>query len=437
MRTATILRSLAAMVLSFTVATVNAATPRQKLIDEYRTSNHPIYFGDTTVITSQEEQAELLRKFYENQFRQFSDPMAPYFMMMSRDGKLAMGVGGVFALHERYDWHGVQNSYDFITYNIPTDVAPNARHGFGTSVAGTKVFATVMGRYRNLGFFKVYVEGKFNESQAFVLGKAYATLSDWTVGYDSSTFCDGAAHPGTVDGQGPNSYIDHTNVLVRWMHTFKDHYVVAASMETPSTMIPKSQYYEGCSNFMPSFAAFAQYQWEGMHQHVRLSGIVRGLEYRNLVSATNHKVVGWGLHLSTVFNPTRNLTVFGSVQGGRGISALVNDLQEAPLDLAPRYGVDGKMFAPGEVGWYAALQYSWNPKVYSTLIFSQERYFAGKQATAGNDIYRSGYYATANVFYHPVPRATFGIEYNYGYRTNYDRVSGHMNRVQMLFQFDF
>ena len=37
--------------------------------------------------------------------------------------------------------------------------------------------------------------------------------------------------------------------------------------------------YKPCNDYMPNFAAFVQYQWKG-GQHIRLSGIVRGLGSR-------------------------------------------------------------------------------------------------------------------------------------------------------------
>ena len=426
---------LAAAVLS--VSTMSAVTPRQKIIDEANNSHRPVYFGQGDDLTPG-QRTELIRQFYESQFRQFNDPLAPYFMMMHRDGKLAMGVGGVFALRERYDWHGVQDNYDFIPYRISPTVDPTGRHGFGTSVAGTRIFATVIGHTDRFGYFKVYVEGKFASNRNFELGKAYATLADWTAGYASSTFSDVAAQPTTVDDQGPNSFINNTNILVRWTHTIRSHYVLAASLETPSTMVPSTSSYTGCKDYMPSFVAFAQYQWEGVHQHVRLSGIVRGLEYRNLVAGRNRRTIGWGAQLSTVFNPIPSLTVYGMVHGGRGISDMVNDLQQAPLDLMPGTDTpDGTLYAPAEFGWYAALQYAWNSRMYSTLIFSQERLLPRHTASLTGDTYRYGYYATANLFYHPLPRATFGIEYNWGYRKDNNLARGHQNRVQVMFQFDF
>lgn len=54
-----------------------------------------------------------------------------------------------------------------------------------------------------------------------------------------------------------------------------------------------------------------QYQWDG-GSHVRLSGIVRGLKYRDLVAQRNYRVAGWGAHASTVFNLVDPLTVYGA-----------------------------------------------------------------------------------------------------------------------------
>ncbi len=48
-----------------------------------------------------------LNTFYIDQFRHFQDPRAPYFMFMSKDGKLAMGVGGLIRMRGYFDWDGL------------------------------------------------------------------------------------------------------------------------------------------------------------------------------------------------------------------------------------------------------------------------------------------------------------------------------------------
>ena len=48
----------------------------------------------------------LIENFYYDQFRHFQDPAAPYFLFMSKDASLAMGIGGCVRMRGYYDWGG-------------------------------------------------------------------------------------------------------------------------------------------------------------------------------------------------------------------------------------------------------------------------------------------------------------------------------------------
>lgn len=51
----------------------------------------------------------LIENYYYDQFRSFHDPHAPYFLFMSRDTQLAMGIGGVVRMRGYFDWGGTTN----------------------------------------------------------------------------------------------------------------------------------------------------------------------------------------------------------------------------------------------------------------------------------------------------------------------------------------
>ncbi|MDE6826334.1 MAG: hypothetical protein K2J18_06150, partial [Paramuribaculum sp.] len=55
---------------------------------------------------SQDSIKNILDRFYYDQFRSFQDPEAPYFLFMSRDAKLTMGIGGCVRMRGWYDWGG-------------------------------------------------------------------------------------------------------------------------------------------------------------------------------------------------------------------------------------------------------------------------------------------------------------------------------------------
>lgn len=128
----------------------------------------------------------------------------------------------------------------FSPYFIPVTKDPLTRNNLGTTPVGTALFFRVIGRNKRMGDYQLYIEANFNGygGRDFHLKKAYAVLNDWTIGYAASTFGDGAAVPPTVDSNGPTMKMDATNVLIRYMHTFKKSgIVVAGSLETPSMSI--------------------------------------------------------------------------------------------------------------------------------------------------------------------------------------------------------
>lgn len=165
----------------------------------------------------------LIDKFYYDQFRHFQDPEAPYFLFLSRDTTLAMGIGGAVRMRGYFDWGGAIPASGFAPYLIPMNPDPAKMRKFGTTPAGTCLFFRVIGRNKALGEYSLYIEANFNgyNSRDFHLKKAYATINDFTIGYASSTFSDPAAVPPTVDAQGPNNKLSNTSVLVRWMPRIK------------------------------------------------------------------------------------------------------------------------------------------------------------------------------------------------------------------------
>ena len=80
-------------------------------------STHVI--GESQAGTHTDSIMKRLNTFYIDQFRHFQDPRAPYFMFMSKDGKLAMGVGGLIRMRGYFDWDGALPSSGFSPYLIP------------------------------------------------------------------------------------------------------------------------------------------------------------------------------------------------------------------------------------------------------------------------------------------------------------------------------
>ncbi len=128
--------------------------------------------------------------FYYDQFHHFMDPGAPYFLFLSKDSKLAMGIGGAVRMRAYYDWGGAMPSPGFAPALIPIPADPANMKHFGTTPAGTCLFFRVLGQNKTLGEYQLYIEADFTgyQSRDFRLKKAYAIINDFTVGYAPSTF---------------------------------------------------------------------------------------------------------------------------------------------------------------------------------------------------------------------------------------------------------
>lgn len=380
---------------------------------------------------------QMIDMFYYDQFRHFQDPDAPYFLFMSRDATLAMGIGGCVRMRGFYDWHGAMPGPGFSSFLIPMHPDPTAVRHFDTTPAGTCLFFRVIGRSKQFGNYQLYIEANFNGWQArdFRLKKAYAIINDFTIGYATSTFSDPAAVPPTVDAMGPNNKMSSTNVLIRWMPRVRDNWVFAVSAETPTTAVDADgTETKKVKEWMPDFAAFVQYEW-GRTQHVRLSGILRTLSYRDMLASQNHNVEGWGLQLSTVSHPLYPLTVYGSANIGRGYAGLGGDLQAGSYDLIGDPRRTGRLYAPLSFGWNIALQYNFTPMLFVSTSVSHTRYLPDHAVSPAE--YKYGIVGDVNVFWNMTARMQVGAEYDYGLRRDFDGRTRQAHRVGLMAQFSF
>lgn len=379
----------------------------------------------------------LIDKFYYDQFRHFQDPEAPYFLFLSRDTTLAMGIGGAVRMRGYFDWGGAIPASGFAPYLIPMNPDPAKMRKFGTTPAGTCLFFRVIGRNKALGDYSLYIEANFNgyNSRDFHLKKAYATINDFTIGYASSTFSDPAAVPPTVDAQGPNNKLSNTSVLVRWMPRIKKRWVMALSMETPSTQVDADNTEtEKVDEWIPDAAAFIQYEW-GRTSHVRLAGIVRSLSYRDMLSSKNHYKAGWGMQLSSVFHPIIPVTVYATANYGHGYAGMGGDLLIGAYDLIGDPDRPGEMYAPAAFGWNLGLQYNFKHNLFVNTSFSQTRFLPSK--TVAPSEYKYGLFGDVNVFWNLTERIQVGAEFDYGMRKNFSGEHRWAKRIGAVAQFSF
>lgn len=409
---------------------------RDEAMDSALTSHKLIYFGKGEE-PPRDSVSHLISKFYETQFHHFSDPLAPYFLFLSKDSQLAMGVGGCVRMRAYYDWGGSIPSPGFAPYLIPMTPNPERDRYFGTTPSGTALFFRVIGTNKKLGNYQIYIEANFNgyQSRDFRLKKAYATLNDWTVGYANSTFSDPQALPPVIDASGPNAKMSATSVLVRWMHNLPKGFTIAASAETPDQSIATTENETAkASQYIPDIAVFAQWGFN-TSDHIRLSAIYRSLSYRDLLTSKNHISPGWGLQLSSIWSPFRPLTLYGTVNGGAGYASLGGDWLMGQYDLVPDQEKPGKMYSPYVIGGYFGVQYNITSSVFLSGTFGGTHY-CPKYAMEKHE-YKEGLYMAANVYWYLTPRISCGAEIDLGRRKDADGSTRWAHRLNAMAQFSF
>lgn len=399
-------------------------------------SHKILYVGDGPAVRNDSVE-RMIELFYYDQFRHFQDPLAPYFLLMSKDATLAMGIGGSVRMRAWADFDGSVPANGFIPYLIPVPRNDDMRKRIGGTPGGTAIFLRVIGRNPTWGDIIGYIQCDFSgmDNVTFKLKKAYVTINDWTVGYASTTFSDPAAEAPTIDGAGQNGRTSRSSMLIRWQHGFDKHWSMASSVEMPSNRVDADGVLtRKLDDYLPDVSAFGQYGW-GHSEHLRLSGIARFIPYRNLATGRRHTVFGWGAQLSTVINPIPRVALYGEVNTGKGYQSYMGDLSVGAYDIVADGSQPGKMYAPLSVGMNVGAKYNFSTKVYAAVALGKVAYYPDYKVK-GSD-YRYGLYGALNLFYEPTPRLQAGVEYLLGSRHNFDRSHASANRVDILFQFAF
>ena len=154
------------------------------------------------IVTIDKAGDEIIRIMNESQLPYIHDPKAPRFLLMDKQGKFALGIGGYVRATGEYDFGGIVDDIDFVPANIPS--SSKIKNQFQMDASTATIFLKLVGHTRLLGDFTVYTAGNFRGGdKTFQLRNAYMSFRNITVGYTYGGFMDLGALPSTIDFQGP------------------------------------------------------------------------------------------------------------------------------------------------------------------------------------------------------------------------------------------
>lgn len=359
-----------------------------------------------------------------------NDNGLPRFAIVGKERQFYLGIGAQFLGEVMFDFgDNMPSTLDF----TPSSLTPKTPgNGGATRFAWQSSsfymnFVALPHTDNHIGvFFKAKFSGPGNTIK---VSHFYGKYRGLTLGYTHSAFTDGAATPMTIDSQGPNGTVSKSLFTAYWAQPFAKGFSGAIGIDAPTGAITTGTTTTTVSQRIPAIPLYLQYEWDGGDSHVRLSGIYRPMQYRNLDKAKNATVNGGGVQLSGMAHIVGGLSAQFDATYGAGISTYIQDDADFNLD-AVAIDKAGKMKPVKTMGLTAGLNYAFTPKLSSNIAYSHLTNWLPKDAHIAGDTYRDGDYVAANIIYTFNKFISAGIEYDYGHKKDLTGNGLHANRLQ-------
>ena len=416
-------------VMAFVIAVVNAE-PLEEKVERERAL---IFITGDNVPAEVKVTVDL---FKESESPYFQDPRAPRFIMVDRKNRVAFGIGGYVKATTSYDFAGIANDIDFVTYDIPVPKGDFNKSQLLMDASTSRLFFKLVGQNKYLKKFSAYIETDFRgNNYSLRLRQAYVSFRGMIMGQTWSTFVDLAAIPPTIDFEGPTASVAARNVQFRYTLPFRNKWEFALAIENPSYTATLNDFVQIAKQRCPDIPMYLQYKWQN-GSHLRVSGILRGMRYNDLLAMKGRTAFGWGVQMSGLANMSSKFTMYYQGVYGKGISRYINDLGGNNLDLAISEN-GGKLKPIPTAGAVVGLQYNILNNLFASVNYSYLRVFDNGDLLYSPSMYKQGQYVAANMFMTLANDWQFGVEYLWGARKNQDDLKSIANRVQVMAQYNF
>lgn len=372
----------------------------------------------------------------------FQQVEKPQFLFASKNNRFSLAVGGYVNLRAGYDFDGIVDNIDFVPYDIPVHGNYNTKQKLMMDATTSRVFVKAIANSRALGRVQVFMDADFRGgaegSYTPRLRSAYVSFLGFTFGRDVTTFCDLQAAPHTVDFQGPNAYNFNFATMVRYEVTFaRQRLTFGVAAEYPNVSGTYNDNFASLRQRVPDFPAFLQLSWgNNRESHIRASGVVRNMYIRNLRTAKNTSLLGWGAQFSGRIKVVRPLILYMNGVYGQGITPYIQDLTGSGLDFTPNPQNGDKIQTMPMWGWQAAAQINLSRRLFISGGYSMVR-VQRSHGYYSDDEYKQGQYIFGNIFYALTSRCKIAGEYLYGTRKDMNNAKNHANRVNVMVQYNF
>jgi hypothetical protein len=411
------------------------------------TKKHNHHHGDLLIINNNlPHDSTFVIIFEENAPERFNAPKTPSFAFMSKNQKYMMGVGGYVKGTMSMDFNGaINNPAYFTTSAIPINPQPGNDKLMQFNANQSSLFYNLVSLSDNKTKFGAYINMNFSGSgYTPEIQDAYVTYGGLLFGRTTSLFTDAAAIPPTIDSEGPNGLTYKTNDVINFRSQMGKHFSAGIGLEMPSTDFSVSHEQRITNQYIPDIPSYLQYAWgENNSSHIRLSSMIRNVNYRNVTQDKNDIISTYACQLSGLVTVKQKLVFYYQFAYGSGITTYIQDVSGLKLDFVPRIENSrkdkdeaGKLEHVNSMAYYAGLQYNFTQRAFISCTFSQVDVDLPDNYE-DTSLYKEGYYLATNFFWYAKPNVQFGAEYLYGKRVNQNEEWGQANRLQVMLQYNF
>jgi hypothetical protein len=279
----------------------------------------------------------------------------------------------------------------------------------------------------------VRLETDFAGVNGFRIRHAYGQYRGFLLGQTWSLFSHIKSLPATVGTGGPAGSISVRTPQIRYtFHGIRSTALVSVGLEyfKPDLFIPDTLAVKSFQALPDITARIERSTNWGMTQ---LSGVLPFLSGTNPEGNLVIKT-GWGISFSTVIESWAGGKWYFQASGGQAVSRFFDDLSGQGLDLLINPQT-GKSYLPYTFGTFLTYEHHWTPKLFSNFSYALQMVYL--EDPVPDDSYHRGNNLRFNTFWSIVEGSRLGFEYIHAFRKNKDGAIGRVNRVNLLFYYDF
>lgn len=366
----------------------------------------------------------------------------PHFAIFGKPDKFYLGIGGAVKLTAGIDLGDpLDNPNEFITSELQS-VGEGDHTKFNLSGMQSSLYVNFVGLPGDANQIGAFIGMNFLNNYVPVVQYAYMKWRGIKAGYDYSVFSDNGAMPPTIDYEGPNAGTAFPVATLSYSYSFGKNkaWTAAAGIEMSQLSQTNSPRTRTVNQVAPDIPLAVRFAWNRQTDWVRLSGIIRNMNYFSVLADKNADVVGWGISLSGTAEMFTHLRAYWTATYGHGIASYIQDLTGCNLDLVPD-GDGSRLTATTTWGAFGGLQYNFTPDIYFSTSYSHVRNYAkswsGGEPLTWDAAYKYAQYVNGSLFWNVNSIITTGLEYIYGRRVNNDGTQAHDNRLQAMLQVSF